>query len=449
MKYFYFCIIKTVNYMKNIISFFAVLLILFFVVDSLSAQTTAIEDPGNLTSFRGNNNKTYYFKITGSDQGSVWGGADGVYTDDSRLAKAAVHAGVLNIGQEGVIAVTILAGQSKYTGNTNNGITTAGYGSYSGSYRIVGTDQTVDVISDPGNLSRYRSQNGKTLKFSVMGTNDGSVWGGADGIYTDDSRLGKAAVHAGVLNPGQQGIVTVTILPGQSKYLGDTKNGITTAGYGSFSGSYRIEKLVNKQDILSDPGNLTTYRDKNGSTFKFRVVGTLDGSVWGGENGIYTDDSKLSKAAVHAGVLKPGEQGVITLTILPGQSKYMGSTKNGITTANYGSFSGSYRIDNLIHKDDFLDDPVNLTKYRNNKGNIYKFKVTGTTDGSVWGGADGIYTDDSRLGKAAVHAGLLRVGEQGVVRVRIIEGQSKYTGNTKNGITTAGYGSYMGSFKFE
>ena len=58
-----------------------------------------------------------------------------------------------------------------------------------------------------------------------------------------------------------------------------------------------------------------------------------------------------------------------------------------------------------------LPDPGNMLKYRANAGQTYSVKVTGTDQGSVWGGADGIYTDDSRLGKAAVHAGLLMVGQ--------------------------------------
>jgi hypothetical protein len=76
-------------------------------------------------------------------------------------------------------------------------------------------------------------------------------------------------------------------------------------------------------------------------------------------------------------------------------------------------------------------------------------KVTGTNEGNVWGGANGIYTDDSRVGKAAVHAGLLKVGEQKVLNVTIVPGQSSYHGNTQNGITTNNYDQWHGSYNFE
>ena len=100
-------------------------------------------------------------------------------------------------------------------------------------------------------------------------------------------------------------------------------------------------------NVLDDPGNLTSYRDKVGETFKFTVTGTDTdaATVWGGANGIYTDDSLLAKAAVHAGKVRLNETKVVTVTILPGQSSYIGSTQNGITTVNFGAWPGSYRFE--------------------------------------------------------------------------------------------------------
>jgi hypothetical protein len=198
-----------------------------------------------MTNYRAKAGQTYSVKVTGTDQGSVWGGADGIYTDDSRLGKAAVHAGLLGVGQEGVVRVTLVAGKQKYTGNTHNGITTINYGAYSGSYKFEessgGTLSVAEINKDPGNLVGLRNNNGRVYTVRVTGTDQGSVWGGADGIYTDDSRLGKAAVHAGLLKVGEEGIIKVYILPGQPKYTGNTQNGISTINYGSYSGSFRFE----------------------------------------------------------------------------------------------------------------------------------------------------------------------------------------------------------------
>ncbi len=98
-----------------------------------------------------------------------------------------------------------------------------------------------------------------------------------------------------------------------------------------------------KEDLIkSDPGNLTSYRGNNGIVYEFRVTGSLDGTVWGGSDGFYTDDSDLSTAAVHAGVLLPAERDVVKVVISAGRSEYFGSLQHGVASQDYGSWVGSY-----------------------------------------------------------------------------------------------------------
>src|SRR5690606_14627827 len=63
------------------------------------------------------------------------------------------------------------------------------------------------------------------------------------------------------------------------------------------------------------PGNLTAYRGQVGQTLTFMVTGAASGSVWG--SGVYTDDSSVAAAAVHAGVVRVGETQPVEITILP------------------------------------------------------------------------------------------------------------------------------------
>jgi hypothetical protein len=95
---------------------------------------------------------------------------------------------------------------------------------------------------------------------------------------------------------------------------------------------------------LNDPGSLTAYRQPQffGREFTFRVTGAARGSVWGTE--VYTADSTLAAAAVHMGVLKVGETGVVTVTIMGPLQKFVGSTRNGVTTASYNQYPAAYRI---------------------------------------------------------------------------------------------------------
>jgi hypothetical protein len=100
------------------------------------------------------------------------------------------------------------------------------------------------ILPDPyRGVSKYRDQAGKALLFEVTGTAGTKIWG--TDVYTDDTELGAAAVHAGLLAVGEKGIVKVTIVGGQEKYAGSVRNGITSGDWPKYEGSYRVE-LVRK-----------------------------------------------------------------------------------------------------------------------------------------------------------------------------------------------------------
>ncbi len=68
--------------------------------------------------------------------GTVWG--SGTYTDDSSVCTAGVHAGVISQQGGGVVVIVISPGLSSYEGSTSNGVTSVGYGSWYGSFQVVG-----------------------------------------------------------------------------------------------------------------------------------------------------------------------------------------------------------------------------------------------------------------------------------------------------------------------
>ena len=196
---------------------------------------------------------------------------------------------------------------------------------------------------DPGTLFSYGNDIGTTYRFTVVGGTLGTIWG--DGIYTSDSVLAVAAVHAGLLQPGEAGIVTVEIIDGLSAYEGVSRNGVTSNAYGPWSSAFRmlgVEPASGGAVVLPDPGNLTAHRGQDGTVLAFEVTGATDGSVWG--DGTYTDDSRLAVAAVHAGALQPGQTGIVQVEIMPGQASYEGADRNGVSSGSYGSWYGSYRI---------------------------------------------------------------------------------------------------------
>lgn len=63
--------------------------------------------------------------------------------------------------------------------------------------------------------------------------------------------------------------------------------------------------------------------------------------IWGTE--IYTDDSGICLAAVHAGVIT-FDGGPVTIELLAGQETYTSSERNGVTSLSFGPWTRSFRF---------------------------------------------------------------------------------------------------------
>jgi hypothetical protein len=96
--------------------------------------------------------------------------------------------------------------------------------------------------------------------------------------------------------------------------------------------------------------------------------------------------------------------------------------------------------------------PASMMAYQQQFGKEYAFSVTGYVSGNgqtpnVWG--TDIYSLDSNLAAAAVHAGVARPGEAAVVRVRIVQSPPQFVASFRHGITSTAYSVYpAGAFEF-
>jgi len=97
---------------------------------------------------------------------------------------------------------------------------------------------------------------------------------------------------------------------------------------------------------LPDPGSLVNYRGQIGKVLIFEVTGSMNGSIYGTD--IYTDDSSLSAAAVHANALKVGETGLVKVTILAGQDSYASTIRNGVRSSTWNQYPGSFKVQALF-----------------------------------------------------------------------------------------------------
>ena len=93
----------------------------------------------------------------------------------------------------------------------------------------------------------------------------------------------------------------------------------------------QIEQLVAKGYVgTATVANLRSLESKIGQSFFFQVTGAVNGQLWG--TNIYTSDSSLGTACVHAGLLQPGEAGVVKVTMVPALPIFQGSMRNGVTS---------------------------------------------------------------------------------------------------------------------
>ena len=89
----------------------------------------------NAVNKRDNIGNEYYYKIKGSNEGTVWG--DHIYTDDSNIAKAAVLEGKCQLGQEIILGIKIIEGKNSYSCASKNGVSSVTYGSWPASYIFI------------------------------------------------------------------------------------------------------------------------------------------------------------------------------------------------------------------------------------------------------------------------------------------------------------------------
>lgn len=168
----------------------------------------------------------------------------------------------------------------------------------------------------------------------------GEVWGTL--TYTTDSNLCAAALHAGAIDR-RGGRVTVVPMPGRPAYRGSHRNGVQSEPWSAWDASFRFEG-VTPPDARICPDTLADRED--GGTAPLTCLcpaeQTLRGTIFG--TGIYTDDSAICVAAVHAGAITRAG-GEVTVVPEPGRDSYPESDRNGVRGSNWdGAWNASYRF---------------------------------------------------------------------------------------------------------
>lgn len=338
---------------------FPILFALLCLASLVQAQEIRrLESPAAILNLQPGSRLVLYIRAM-ADAGPVYG--TDVYTGDSNIAAAAVHAGLLASGQTGVVTIDFIPGIATYVATKRNGVTSQASNAYPTAFKFYTPAAAappappapppppprVFAFSDAGILSKMPlPKPGSILYFNITGSRDGAVYG--SGPYSINSSLPATAVHAGALAHGQKALIAVTILAGQPSYQSLARNGVTSQSYGATNISYSVIAVTNNPPVTEtflDPGSVATFPGAEvNKSYAFWVNARTDsGMIWGTD--VYTSDSDLASAAVHSGILANGESGVVLVKVLPGRDRYDGSTRNGVTSSGYTSWGLSYSFE--------------------------------------------------------------------------------------------------------
>lgn len=193
----------------------------------------------------------------------------------------------------------------------------------------------------------------------------GGLWG--TDVYTGDSTICGAAIHAGAI-PRTGGVVSVQIQPGRPAYRGSIRYGVQSYDYGQYGSSFQVLLPQGQQPaaavapqqpagVAPQPAvatvpqaieagcsfNATQIQDALGTAHLVSCPAGCggQGGLWGTD--VYTGDSAICSAAVHAGLIQPNG-GYVVVVLEQGRPAYRGSTRYGIQSHDYGSYRISFRL---------------------------------------------------------------------------------------------------------
>ena len=174
-------------------------------------------------------------------------------------------------------------------------------------------------------------------------TATGSVWG--SDVYTDDSAICRAALHAGAVGTGG-GPVYVVEAAGQASYPAVTRNSVAGASWPSWGRSIAFRNVSEAgandgtSTLAACPDNAAGLAVGVRITCRCSAAASAAGTVWG--SGPYTADSAICRAARHAG--RTGSSGieVVMFEVTAGEQNYPASSRHGVAAGSWGAFSGSF-----------------------------------------------------------------------------------------------------------
>ncbi len=170
-----------------------------------------------------------------------------VYTSDTPICKAGVHAGAI-AEKGGIVSGRIEPGRPAYRGKDQHGVKSLDYTKHRRSFSVITAESAARPASDPSLIEagcsygggQLAGPDGTTFRIACPpGCEKGGHGIYGTDVYTTDSPICKAAIHAGAIRP-EGGSVTVRVEPGRPAYAGSNQNGVSSRSYGKYKKSYAV-----------------------------------------------------------------------------------------------------------------------------------------------------------------------------------------------------------------
>lgn len=195
--------------------------------------------------------------------------------------------------------------------------------------------------------ARFSGPSGKTFRLACpkncANHPEGNVMGNL--IYSDDSSICKAAIHAGFIKNEEGGEFIMEIANGVAQYEGTTRNAITSASRGPNTRSFSIKEAPTLMSVgCEETAGSVRFSGISGTKYTVQCQSDCalkEHKVWG--SGPFTDDSSICQAAILASALSD-KGGEVAFVIADGQSNYKGGTFNGIKAASRDNHIRSFKV---------------------------------------------------------------------------------------------------------